>query len=572
MKTKEQIEVEAKYDFRTYRDYLKLSQVNTKAYLMLSELIDNSISSMENHYKGQKWREKLHIKIELDFSTPTTGKAELHSISVYPKDFLKVSDNAYGMDADTLRGAMKLNNINEKSISTKNAHGRGLKQSGFFFGCDLIVNTNNGKNSLNMNLKLSSQESLDSRIIFNLEESTLEKRGTTVYIANVNAKNRLTETAWGHVKSALWERYKKHLSNNNDHEMKISYKVNFPAHSEENEITGSDEKITPVLSVFDEEKIDMVVKNSEKAFNNLVKRKSDEIDIDTAYESFEAIKELLLSSKLNSNVLFEFEHPVLFNEKVIPMRFWMLEKSNAKFRGIRVYEGKRAILHGPIVQGQLSTYLEWYNTTLRTGSTINRFAGEFDISECGLKTTTDKSTFEASQEVKDKMNKQIMTVWEIFDIFVIQARSEEKRQKGFGTSYRESSKIEAIFGSKYANEKVSFISHNTKTDLTEVEITFDDNDVWVFKIGINKKPGAKKIFTKQINEDANELEIIANTGNMFWKKIDNMAKTSFSSELVQPLCILIGMQYISTHKKMGNSDLDAIEMLNMNTGIFDENN
>ena len=56
-------------DPRKYSDYYALSKSNSEYYLMISELIDNSIGSVEKQNQGKKisdWKQPLIITIEFN--------------------------------------------------------------------------------------------------------------------------------------------------------------------------------------------------------------------------------------------------------------------------------------------------------------------------------------------------------------------------------------------------------------------------------------------------------------------------------------------------------------------------
>lgn len=147
-----------------YKHFAAKKTESSKAYFMIAELIDNSIGSWnDNGNKGE-------LEIEITFDDT------LNRITVV--------DTAYGMNEHELSESMTLNK--EKAGDTLNMFGVGMKNAAFWFGEDLIVETNNGEGSWRTDISLSKIEDLTKTIEWTVTEFDREKRGTRVIIDNVH--------------------------------------------------------------------------------------------------------------------------------------------------------------------------------------------------------------------------------------------------------------------------------------------------------------------------------------------------------------------------------------------------
>ena len=323
-----------------YGGYVNLRNASTEATIMLAELIDNSISSKEEN-EGldiDKWKKPLKILIQLKVATGKEKRKRTKKISeglkVIKETSLTVIDNAYGIKRKMIKDALTLDKKNY-SKSKMNVHGRGLKQSAFWWGIDLHVTTKTKENEYyQTNLCLSEQkEGLESIVkiqprnltvnvikemdkIFNkLEDNNHEivkknKSGTIIEIKNLytDTDRCLTELQYKKIIQNLAFRYKRYIEKK--------------------------EKFSIILTY-----IDIANTNDEK---NMVR--NNLYDLEHRYENnlklyqinIPKIRELLLA--YNVNVTPEREKNALENiKKLLKIKFKNIEKEtrNLFYDGIK---------------------------------------------------------------------------------------------------------------------------------------------------------------------------------------------------------------------------------------------
>lgn len=552
------LEIPSYVDARTYFDYLKLADMPTKHYLMLAELIDNSISSFENKYGMGDWLENLEIEIEMSFSSQIDSKFGYYFAK---NSFIKVNDNGFGMDKSELENAVKLNNKKE-SRSKMNVHGRGLKQSAFYFGIDFEINTNNGLSPLYIKQKLSEQEGDNSPYLINVETGNKQNRGTEIIISNLYNNKMFSHATWKNIKEALEFRYIKYLTSN-----KVSIKFNYFRDGEKSQgiFEKTKEPQVAVGSAFEivsseEDKYNQFKKNVKENIEKSRKNQSSKLDKNTILRATEKIIETLDAARHKQDNVFEFDIDLYIEKKKLKVLFWMLPSKHAKYRGIRLFEGDRAINHAGFQEKETKPYMDWKNGKMDSGSTENRFAGSCNLSEIGLKSKTDKSSFIISDDVQNELDKQIYSVWFVFDKFTMHARKEDKYKKGKKPSNAERDAFENIFNSKFKNQKIDYVdSHFNKKN--EVKCTFNDknNTLWNIYIDIDDSVYPMQIFDKNIDRENYEFQITVFTSHVFWHNIDRL--NDFFIEAVYPIALLVVIQNIEFLEKC-DCEIDSIDSLN----------
>jgi len=546
------------YDPRTYVDYLKLGDVNTKPFLMIAELIDNSISSFEKKY-GNNWKEKLIIKIKMKFKGQET---EIHGYKTIKGSYISFSDNGFGMNKSELKNAVKLNAINQ-STSKMNVHGRGLKQCAFFFGVDLTIRTSTGNQYLYIEQKLSDQESEHSPYFIEVKEDTESSRGTEILIENIREDKAISINVWKRIKETLEFRYIKYLEKGN---LEICYDFN------DEELGRFDIPKEPVIFVnqaFEctnetQDKFDNFLKNILKRVKEEIKHRASNIYQETTLETYEKISNLFRDSRENNQLEFKFDLEFNIQGNILPIQFWMLPQKHGKYRGIRLFEGERAINHAGYQELETKPYIDWKKGVMETGSTENRFAGQCDLSLLGIKSKTDKSSFTISEKMRDELDKRIFSVWVAFNEFIIRSRKEIKNKPGHKPSPPEIRALESIINRKFKGENVKLISSDSKKDEVVLEFESINNNLWTIKIIIDDTARPKDIFSKDVNEDDNELTMTVFTAHLFWNKMHILNK-DFYAEAVVPITLLISFQYIDL---LENFNGDSIDIINFEGAKF----
>ncbi len=172
-----------------YKHFAGKKNDTSKPYYMLSELIDNSISSWKDNNKEGV----LSIAINIDDTTQQ----------------ITVDDTAFGMSEDGLSESMKLNK--EKAGNKLNMFGVGMKNSAFWFGKDLHVETNNGQGAWQTDISLSKVMDLNKTIEWVVRESNREKRGTKVTISHVYKDRTLSKDDFEVLLNVLQIKYQNYI-------------------------------------------------------------------------------------------------------------------------------------------------------------------------------------------------------------------------------------------------------------------------------------------------------------------------------------------------------------------------
>ncbi len=584
-----------KLDIRTYEDYISLKKNPTKPFLMISELIDNSISSFDNHYGEEEWGEVLDIYIDFYFDKNNTKF--IHDTKTQTNSYIRVTDNAFGMDQERLIEAIRLNKKNETSVSKMNRHGRGLKQCAFYFGADLEIETWNHKDEIStISLKTSLFNSGDEVELesFRIDESELEdleSRGTSITVKKIYANKALSQSKFESIINAISFRYIKLIENGR---MNIRYNDDifnqYSTSKKKEEVQEPIEKVKTQFN-YNMKKINEIIKSSkediDKAKKGLIEEKGlrdfpkDKKIVD---EAFENIKQLLIEGQEDEDKDFKWTQVLQINDKEMEVKFWMLKRGFSRFRGYRVYEGDRALLHPPMTDDENGTqtyYRPVFPSSNKTGSTDNRFAGEFDILDINATTSTDKSQFifEDSED-EDVLNLKLRLIWEVFNIFVLKGRSDVTRTEGKGITKKEQNVIKSVVDSKFSTI-VKDVEVDAETDGVSMNMNIAKDNKWIVKIRIDKQMKPNKIWDKQISEDENgnnEMIITSYSAHPIWQRIDQ--STDFIAEALIPITIFIAHYEISNisdgTSKVNLSDIDyskidsPIEHLNKSGEIISE--
>ncbi len=133
--------------YEILESYKRLSY---KAWYAFAEFIDNSTQSYRNH-KDELDRcyeeDKNRLTVTVSYSNSKTN------------GFIKVEDNAYGMNREDLQNAMTLGkkpaNANERS-----KYGLGLKTAAFWFGNSWTINTTQRGSSEMLTISIKLDEIL----------------------------------------------------------------------------------------------------------------------------------------------------------------------------------------------------------------------------------------------------------------------------------------------------------------------------------------------------------------------------------------------------------------------------
>lgn len=554
-------ELDERYDPRTYYDYLKLKDVNTKPFLMIAELIDNSISSFEGHFKGKTWDRVLEIDIEIGFNG---NEKDIFGYKTISGSFISVKDNAFGINPKDLIGAVKLNSKNVKA-TTLNVHGRGLKQSAFFFGVDLTVLTTYEGKGQTVELKLSDQEEGDNSVIFiNPKDIKRSEAGTEILIQNINSDKVFSSSIWDNIKLALEYRYIKYLTSG---KVEIRYNFNKEVIGKFNSETK--EPKTAVASSFEVfEKYDNIedfIKIVDKEVKSDITKRGDNVDRVISKQAFETIANIFRDADKDRQKIFEWTMVFDILGNKLDVNFWMLPSSHVKYRGIRLFEGLRAINHYGYQNQETRPYTDWKINGMETGSTENRFAGQADLSQIKVTSKTDKSSFTISEEQRMLLDKAIYSVWAVFNKFVLRSRNDKKFKKGKKISRSETEAMKSISATKFPNKNITYEGDEISKNIY-AKFTYESTgeEIWDIRIKVDDSRRPINIFDHNMDQDSYVMEIVAYSAHPFWRDIDKL-KSDFLTEALVPITLLIAIQSIESTAK---DSADPVDLANIGGRMF----
>lgn len=555
----------------TYKSYIGMSGQPYKPFIMIGELIDNSISSFENKFNGE-WTKKdgvLEIEITLDFrGNIEDSKESKLGFKHHVGSYITVNDNGFGMDKETLRSAFILDNDNN-SISDKNVWGRGMKQCAYFFGQDLTVETNDENEAFKVVKKFTDEDvGIFTPYRIQPERSERNVRGTCVKIENIYEDRAFSKAVLSGVMESLSWRYVNYLK-----ERKLLVKYNYINNDTKNKWISGELKILeePVLILDDKTKqkllnlgIDNVKENIEKEFNNLIKDGTKEgINTKIAEKTYQNLKMLLLAS-LGGEQDTKFESQINLNVKsisdgkniTIPFKYWALPNNTEdKNAGIRMYEGHRAITHVSTKDKNTGPWTDWVKVTDKSWRIDKQFAGELDLKLIGAKPTVDKSMFSIPEDIMNSLKTQIWTIYKVFYIFM---RLIKKKEVINQTVVDSEIDIGLIIEStrEFSPEggiRIIEGQCDEKERLIVAEYDTDDGTLEV-RVEISHADNPSHIMDNIKTDEDNVMRIVVYRKKKFWNIIKASVKDDeniFVADVIVPLIHLI----VNSSIKMKNKNL-----------------
>lgn len=315
-----------------------ISNFRGKTYLMISELIDNSISSWIDD-GGNETVNGLEITLDIDFKA---SDENLHKIQVI--------DNAYGMDENELEIALTLGMKTQEKDSGLSLFGMGLKQSAFWLGKKLSVITKkenvNGYIAIIDLPKLKRENNqYDEEYDLDIAPNTMP-RGTIIEISNIrNGVERNHKYYMNQLPKILGWRYNRYIKEG------LVIKLRFSKNKIKEEFIIK--KFFPVTENLtnwaksDKREVAVVKKE-------IIAKLEEELS-DTKYENF---KHQLLSRIVNDKDLV-FPIELIFKGIKTVVYYGILSSKHrggrkeftdlgyTKVNGITIYQANRAIYCGP---------------------------------------------------------------------------------------------------------------------------------------------------------------------------------------------------------------------------------
>ncbi|MGH1411785.1 MAG: ATP-binding protein [Mycoplasma sp.] len=265
------------------------SKTTNPHWLMLSEFIDNSIKSAEDHNFSD-------LKIKITFNEQKrTFEYEDNAFGIEKsfKEMLSIEENKHGWDG------------NESSLSK---HGYGVKSALAYYGWNWIIETknNNGKES---RIEIDLNDEKTSMTKNETNQNKIKKtRGTYFLVSNVffnekdiNRFNTFTENA-DNIYQSIFNRYERYIKiKNNENEyiklLNLNKKIDAEIELYYYDRNGKDRRINynilETITDFNPIKLERVEKIQQLLFEN--KLISDEINNHNLLDEFEKNKEKIVN-------------------------------------------------------------------------------------------------------------------------------------------------------------------------------------------------------------------------------------------------------------------------------------
>lgn len=545
-----------------YGDYIALSKQNTTDYLMISELIDNSISSFVSKYGDNldNWKEKLIIKItiSMDNETMKTPPSYGEAITFNPKGYIQVVDNAFGMNFHELQEALKLNRKNARELqgglfkSDKNEHGRGLKQCAFYFGNSVEVITNNSYEANRIEINAINAKSSGETIFFRPELYTSHSRGTSIRIFNFNSSKSITKNKFLKMTEAIQARFAIYISKREKFEIIFdevivkgkNYKIEeiFAKDSNDCFLTKDNySENTEILEKFDgkslkpehfkyakiHELINEVggekewrnyLSEMDNTFSNLKNNKESKnpkLDHQIMLENAEILLNVLKGNP-DGDLKWKYIHTFQddeFGEQEIEFLFWRQSKEKkpvSLWRGIAVSKGNRFIHHGPNKkEDMVSNYLSWENIGYSSGATTNWFCGLLDLTDKEYASThTDKSSIKYPGLIEEKIKSIIYSAWYAFNEYMVKFQRYENPKDKIDADINSEKVIETLKSDRYSATK--FTNNDEKIQFVESESDEIDSSIAIHKVKMKEVEGTWRLRLTPSNDLAQKFKFITN--------------------------------------------------------------
>lgn len=582
--------IEKRKDIRVYSDYVVLERQNTQPYLMISELIDNSISSFDNKFGENNWSDNV-LKIEITLNYWNKEEGEINKIKYCPKNYIEVKDNAFGITKEKLIDSIILNK-KLSSNSSMNVHGKGLKQSSFYFGLGMKVTSKVLEEGIFFVKNDPIKNGFDKEVEFEVEEQRSNeyfvhnKSGTIVKIFNLRKNKKISEKKLKTIIDSLSYRYGKMIKEEKLNIKLILINPNERKNFEVNEIV--DDKASLKDEVEFNNSSEKENKEWEKRFDNKLEKLKNSTNENNNYvlypdvfeKTAEELKKFLFVE--DKNVDLEWKQIIKLGNREVEAKFWLLSnkaspekkkiKATSKSRGIRIFQGERALLHPPVIKNEnQSTYL--LRDVIESGSVDNRFAGEINIIgfEDVIKTTSDKATINFDDaNMEREFDDQLNLIYDIFVKFILIGR-ELERARGHMISTNDSvtaNKIKNML-SPFVKELIIPNDVDDEGNAKKLNIKIELQNEYDVEVQIDNDTNPndliylKKYNLDEINEETKKIEGKIFFNHPIWKelreKTDKMTKDSILSFYV--VLVIQELKWKEKISKISKQNIDCEKKL-----------
>lgn len=545
------------YGSITYATYIGLESETSKPFIMIAELIDNSISSFENELSNQ-WTsdDKLIIDIVFNFKYNELKICKSDNKNRYlDGSFISVSDNGFGFKKvdspqtnikDAL-GELIIYGQKNQGSSNKNKWGKGLKNCVYYFGQDLEIITSNGRETAKLERNFTDPNIiLDTRYPYDAIEHEKISRGTTIKISNIYEGKSFSKSTFETIHDSLSRRYINYFKKDL---MEVNLTLINQKHSSFKKL---ELLIEPKRNIYDQvaRKSSQTViellqneknfeefknKNDKEYKKRLIKysrlKKDDEGYVNNeifrqVYSNMRnLIDEYVMRKEKNAfiegKINFSLEDMITHENVDVPFNYWILPlATKEKFSGIRFYEGERAIRH---VCGNDKDIRPWKNYLIvadDANRTAKKFAGSIDFQIISLETVKDKSNFKLPEKLENILITNIWSVFKAMEIFIINIASTDEHIEIKSEEFKITKEI--------VNDSMKILNQSSKGQVSHFKEESDskkfvieremNNENWKLSFVLDDKTQTKKKFFIDVITN-NEIKIVIYTKNFIWLTI-----------------------------------------------------
>lgn len=480
----------------------------SKAYYMLAELIDNSISSWEKRGdRGVSEIYKLKIDLYID-------KIEGKIVTI---------DNAEGMEKDELESAIKLHEISDEKNGL-NMFSVGLKNSAFWFSPDLKIQTKTRKHQgYETKIHTTEIEDLTSTVEWEAIKSPMKERGTIVTFSNVYNDKMPSLADLKTSVEILSFKYNRYISSGN---VKINLHHKLKKDADFQKMTLKDETVNAV--VIEKSEHDRFMKQLD-GYIKMINFKYLDTMRNSVSKAIKAGKPL----EIDFDIRYKFEDI----DEVLTFTFGIMgqeHKNNfSKFSGLTTYQHNRAINLPP--KNTIS-----FKNIIR--SNIKRVYASVELGTI-FRPDNNKTEFEfgTHKEFFNEMIKDMGTEIEALANAVFDVVSIKDESAAFENNKSQALKLENVLN--YKTNAGWKIRHND----SEVLIKFNDGKevkAFISEVKVTDKEANNYfIDAKAIKGKSDEYKIEYNVEHAIWKplSISETINSIDSKTVIYPLVAIIGL-------------------------------
>lgn len=548
------------YGSITYAQYINLENEPSKPFIMIAELIDNSISSFENNFKNWTKENKLIIDIDFNFDSLVEVQSKVSPQLKYLEgSYISIKDNAFGFKkyddpqatiVESL-GSLIIYGQKNRGDSNKNKWGKGLKHCVYYFGQDLEIVTSNGHESATLKRIFTSDNiGMGTRYPYDAESIETIENGTEIIISNIYKGKEFGKSTFNTIIDALSRRYVNYIR---DELIEVRFEIKSPDYNAKTTLVELEEPIRDLSlqqtangeSVFELLKIESYYKDfTEKItaeYNRRLISYSKLTPDDEAFVELEIFMKVYkdVKSLINKYIEEDSEKPIIYNtisfemnddltgeKKDIDFDYWLLPLGTKdKFSGVRFYEGKRAIRH---VCGNDKDIKPWKSYVIisdDSNRTSKKIAGSINLETISLSTVKDKSNFRIPESTENDLIRKIWSVYRAMEIFAIIIAKTDVKIEISEETYPITTKI--------VNDSVAMLNA-----ITGEEVVYDENNSTENKFVVSRKisetdwnieiklddttKSKKKFYIEKVND--NHIKFVLYLRNAIWIEIRNNFK------------------------------------------------